>query len=514
MARVTFENKESTRSSSLPAKNQVKDADLNEMKASINALYDEIEQDDIDITGKEDKINKDATGGYVGLTLFKINFKNALNTITSFFTNSNTVARTYTFQDRNGTIADDTDLAAKENSLPTMAGQSLKVLRVNALETAKEWHTIESGLTIGTTPITSGTTKRVLFQDGSVVSQSANFVFDASNQLVIGGHTGGSRIDVKAGGALSTDLGFRVRNSADTANILMVNGVGQVWSNGKGAQTQNTGFGQLSLNSCTTGNNNTAYGYNALATVTTGTANTAIGCAALQLTTGAENTAVGFAAGQLNAGGYYNTYLGVSAGQYGSTASGCTFIGYAAGQSSNAQYGVFIGYTASITGGNGTVAIGYLAGAGTGAHNLSLGQQSGSGMTTGSFNTHLGYRSVASGITTGNYNNLLGSDIVVGAVSNTAVLADNQGNIAIRKDANHFVGVGYSGTATLGAKLDVKAQGALVTNLALRVRNSADTDNLFVVKGNGVLNAANLPTSATGLVTGDIWNNLGILTIV
>lgn len=55
---------------------------------------------------KETAANKDATGGYAGLTLFKINFKNALNTFTSFFTNANTAARTYTFQDRDGTIAD------------------------------------------------------------------------------------------------------------------------------------------------------------------------------------------------------------------------------------------------------------------------------------------------------------------------------------------------------------------------------------------------------------------------
>lgn len=58
-------------------------------------------------------LGKDSTGGFAGLTLFKINFKNALNTITSFFTNANTVARTYLFQDRDGTIADDTDLALK-----------------------------------------------------------------------------------------------------------------------------------------------------------------------------------------------------------------------------------------------------------------------------------------------------------------------------------------------------------------------------------------------------------------
>lgn len=65
------------------------------------------------ITGAEVTANKDATGGYAGLTLFKINFKNAANTFTSFFTNSNSAARTYTFQNRDGTIADDTDLALK-----------------------------------------------------------------------------------------------------------------------------------------------------------------------------------------------------------------------------------------------------------------------------------------------------------------------------------------------------------------------------------------------------------------
>ena len=84
---------------------------------------------------------------------------------------------------------------------------------------------------------------------------------------------------------------------------------------------------------------------------------------------------------------------------------------------------------------------------------------------------------------------------------NERIIVDSTGNVGI-------------GTLSPTSKLQVKAQGALSTDIALRVRNSADTSNLFMVKGNGVLNAANLPTSATGLVAGDIWNNLGILTIV
>jgi len=60
---------------------------------------------------KENTANKDASGGYVGLTLFKINFKNVANTFTSFFTNTNTASRTYTFPDKDGTVAmlSDTD---------------------------------------------------------------------------------------------------------------------------------------------------------------------------------------------------------------------------------------------------------------------------------------------------------------------------------------------------------------------------------------------------------------------
>lgn len=49
--------------------------------------------------------NKDASNGYAGLTLLKINFKDVLGTFTSFFTNSNTASRTYTFQDKTGTVS-------------------------------------------------------------------------------------------------------------------------------------------------------------------------------------------------------------------------------------------------------------------------------------------------------------------------------------------------------------------------------------------------------------------------
>jgi hypothetical protein len=58
----------------------------------------------------EGTANKDATGGYVGLTAFKLNMKNVAGTITSWLTNTNTAARTYTFPDKDGTVAMTSDI--------------------------------------------------------------------------------------------------------------------------------------------------------------------------------------------------------------------------------------------------------------------------------------------------------------------------------------------------------------------------------------------------------------------
>jgi len=53
----------------------------------------------------ENAANKDASGGYAGLTLFKLNLRNAANTFTSFLTNAATAVRTWTMPDKDGTVA-------------------------------------------------------------------------------------------------------------------------------------------------------------------------------------------------------------------------------------------------------------------------------------------------------------------------------------------------------------------------------------------------------------------------
>ena len=61
-------------------------------------------------TDKQERNEKDVSGGYAGLTLLKLNIRNVANTITSWITNSNTASRTYTLPDKDGVfvMTDDT----------------------------------------------------------------------------------------------------------------------------------------------------------------------------------------------------------------------------------------------------------------------------------------------------------------------------------------------------------------------------------------------------------------------
>jgi len=188
--------------------------------------------------------DKDASGKYAGLTLFKINFKNALGSIISFFANANTVARTYTFPDKDLTVAGlvdiqggavlyavasgtDTYTAALTPALTSyVAGQLFKVKFTNActgastlnidglgaialkkaVSTALASGDIaagavllllydgtnfqvvgiaaagSSGITIGTTPISGGVPGRILFEKSdNTVNEDANLFWDIAN---------------------------------------------------------------------------------------------------------------------------------------------------------------------------------------------------------------------------------------------------------------------------------------------------------------------------------------------
>lgn len=133
-----------------------------------------------DISGgtAEQTANKDVSGGYVGLTLFKLNLKNVAGTITSFFTNANTVARTYTLPDKDGTVAmlSDTASPSTANSwtgtqsfLGSVAGAAIRLL--NALEISNIVATALNGVAT----IFPGTNGAVQY---FTAAATANFVFN------------------------------------------------------------------------------------------------------------------------------------------------------------------------------------------------------------------------------------------------------------------------------------------------------------------------------------------------
>jgi len=159
----------------------------------------------------EGTANKDETGGYAGLTLLKINFKNVANTFTSFFTNTNTLARTYTFQDKDGTIADIADVALKQSlsekdATGGYAGLTLfKINFKNAANTVTNFFTNttttprtytfpDKDLTVaGLIDITGGTST------GSFTTLTASGDIAASKTITAGGTTGAQTINKTIG---------------------------------------------------------------------------------------------------------------------------------------------------------------------------------------------------------------------------------------------------------------------------------------------------------------------------
>jgi hypothetical protein len=98
---------------------------------------------------------------------------------------------------------------------------------------------------LSSTQIASGNvTASVSTGTGSftVTSGSSTFMFiSSSGNVGIGTSSPSARLDVRAQGALSTDIAFRVRNSADSLNMFVINGLGNA-SIGQGTTTLNNRF--------------------------------------------------------------------------------------------------------------------------------------------------------------------------------------------------------------------------------------------------------------------------------
>ena len=87
--------------------------------AATDSILQAIQKVDGNDALRETSSKKDASGGYAGLTLLKLNLKNAANTITNFFTTAATVARTWTMPDKDGTVAMISDITGTNSGTNT-----------------------------------------------------------------------------------------------------------------------------------------------------------------------------------------------------------------------------------------------------------------------------------------------------------------------------------------------------------------------------------------------------------
>jgi hypothetical protein len=227
----------------------------------------------------------------------------------------------------------------------------------------------------------AGSSGQIQFNDSGAFGADSLLVWDNTNKRLGVGASPAStvRLDVRAQGALSTDIAFRVRNSADTGNLLEVLGNGVVFARGAGNVSSNTAFGQNALDANTSGSENSAFGENALTSLTTGTQNTAfgrnsafslstqsgitaIGCRALQDNTAAGATAIGSGAMISTTNAQRSSAIGINAGRFisdGATSNldsqDSVFIGAATKALANAQTNqIVIGYNAIGAGSNTT----------------------------------------------------------------------------------------------------------------------------------------------------------------
>lgn len=228
------------------------------------------------------------------------------------------------------------------------------------------------------------------------------------------------------------------------------------------------------------------YGNEAGKAITTGTNIVCIGHqAGHEITTGQNIVAIGSNSGgdiTVNSNG---TYIGNRAG---GTGGNDVCIGTSAGAIGSGGYRVCIGTNTGSNTGVGTQTVYIGANTGricTGDFNVAIGMSSMFASTTASYNTVIGYS------TGQNYNGNRG--VFVGAYAGLYETANDTMIIDV-----------YDRTNEAGGRTNALIYGKFSSA-------GAASQKLTI---NGALKVTQLPTSSSGLSTGDVWNNGGVLNIV
>jgi hypothetical protein len=389
-----------------------------------------------------------------------------------------------------------------------------------------------SGLTVGTTPIASGTIGRVLFQGtGNVLQQSSSLFWDSTNnRLGVGTSTPITAVEVKRTGSDSWITASRGNNSFHAGFLFNPNGSwapsNVLWNFGLYANTNDLRYwtyngstdttvlnlfgttGNVGINTTTDAGfrldvNGTARVVNqaTIQTLTIGlgnnsiATNTALGFQVLANANASNtgfNTGVGYQSLSSIIGNGYNTAVGYQALK-NSTASTNTAVGYQAGLNNSASDNVFIGHQAGLASTNtsSTIAIGAYAllsnttgtaltaiGRGalenaTGGGNVAIGFWAGRTHTTGTNNIFIGNSSTGVSNTDSNRT-------WIGNSSTTSTWL--AGNVLINTTTDAGFKLDVNGTARVATSLVVGGTGSgSLTTSVVRCNFLNTSDNGFSV---------------------------------
>lgn len=185
--------------------------------------------------------DKDLSNGFPGLTLFKLNMRNAANTITSWFTTAATVARTWTMPDKDGTVAMTSDITG------TNSGTNTGDNSANSLYSGLVTNATHTGDATGATALTvvringvalSGLATGLLKNTTGTGVPSIAAAADITGQLLTG-YTSG------AGTVAATDTILQAIQKLNANDATNANLTGAVTSSGNATSLGSFSLAQL-----------------------------------------------------------------------------------------------------------------------------------------------------------------------------------------------------------------------------------------------------------------------------